>query len=328
MRDFQSADDVPLPKCCQDKSLVPRRNPTFVALEQAAERERGASVARLPAKRESRASVAGLPAKRARVAPLPTVVPAVVPAVVSEVVPEAVPEVAATLDETLLTFPPIDFHAPPPVQSMAAILFQGPQSPLKSTQHALWADLYDILASMTEVARKGDSKVLDAVLATWFPQDDQLDLEGIHEGKRIFVDDFCKRFNLYTADARLSTTSVKIMELWDRTISLLISGDAKHYLKESLEDTVSVLWCDKSSKVAPLFVMPVLMCLSMGFNATEEKQSSRHETFLSISKHSLSKQQSCNDSCILDGDDYPSPHEENMDVSLSRLSPYGYTNCS
>jgi hypothetical protein len=172
---------------------------------------------------------------------------------------------------------------------ISSLLLDGTNTPSKAHVNEFWSDLFDILASVSHSARVRDLEAMDGILSAWFPSasgDIRITAAMVEGGKAIFVSEFCTLLGPVVK----GITAIKIMELWDSVVQIMVWGPGDHYLKRDLARSVSDYRLCGIKDIGSLFVMPAMMCISMEANATMDSPPTN------------------GDHCILDSND-PSPKQ-------------------
>jgi hypothetical protein len=155
----------------------------------------------------------------------------------------------------------------------------------KKERVEIWSDIALIWGSMVNVGQRGDENGIDAILSAWFPEGggEKIGDNHVKEARCIFIDEFCPRLELNSMAKTAVLTRMKMMNVWDCAVSLLVSGSSEHYLKPFLVSSLhNVDNGGISSLVGPIFMLPLMTCLSIAFNMIEEKKSSFEERWGSI----------------------------------------------
>jgi hypothetical protein len=125
-----------------------------------------------------------------------------------------------------IVFPATDWGCLSDRETITSVIFDGVNSPWSVDQDAFYGDLLRLFGSVTHTAQFSakEDNGLDQVLSAWFPSRiETIQLGAVHvkEGKCIFIDHFCSRLN--TASTK-PTTMAKLLNIWDCTTKLIISG--------------------------------------------------------------------------------------------------------
>lgn len=135
-----------------------------------------------------------------------------------------------------IVFPATDWGCLPVRETITSVFFDGVNSPWSVDQNEFYGDLLRLLGSVTHVAQFSakEDNGLHKVLSAWFPSGiETIQLGALHvkEGKCIFIDHFCSRLNIASTKP---TTVAKLLNLWDCTAKLIISGKQKYLLPEHI----------------------------------------------------------------------------------------------
>jgi hypothetical protein len=153
-------------------------------------------------------------------------------------------------------------------RTMTSMWFNGVSGGVhdeKGNRTRLWGDLGSVMATTWGMGQRCDSDAIDTLISEWFPEG-EWDAANVEEGKKIFLDGFCECLNVVSSNE--STGGRRKGEcLWDSGVTLVVRGSGAHYLKDALTCSISCLPLPEYVKVAPLMIVPILICLSSGFNA-------------------------------------------------------------